>query len=48
MAALGGLSLREVADLLGHKSTVSTMRYVNAANWKKKGNAEAVAKMFAQ
>lgn len=43
MAALSGLSLREVADLLGHKSTVSTMRYVNAANWKKKGNSAKVA-----
>jgi integrase len=43
MASLSGLSLREVADLLGHKSTVSTMRYVNAANWKKKGNSAKVA-----
>lgn len=46
MAALEGLSLREIADLLGHRSTVSTMRYVNAANWKKKDNAAAVAKIF--
>lgn len=43
MATLSGLSLREVADLLGHKSTVSTMRYVNAADWKKKGNSAKVA-----
>jgi integrase len=43
MASLSGLSLREVADLLGHRSTVSTMRYVNAANWKKKGNSAMVA-----
>lgn len=48
MASLQGLSLREVADLLGHKSTVSTMRYVNAANWKKKDNAAAIAKIFTQ
>lgn len=43
MASLSGLSLREVADLLGHRSTVSTMRYVNAANWKKKDNSAMVA-----
>lgn len=47
MASLQGLSLREVADLLGHKSTVSTMRYVNAANWRKKENAAKVAVVIA-
>ena len=43
MAALNGLSTREVADLLGHKSTASTMRYMNSANWRKKDNSAKVA-----
>ena len=46
-AAASGLSMREVADLLGHKSLQSTQRYVNRVSWLQKTNANRVATIVA-
>ena len=42
-AAGAGLSMREIADLLGHKSLQSTQRYVNKITWMQQQNAQKVA-----
>ena len=45
-AAAAGPSMREIADLLGHKSLQSTQRYVNKLTWKQHDNANRIVSLL--
>lgn len=45
-AAAAGSPMREVADLLGHKSLHSTQCYTNKLTWKQHDNASRMANLL--